>query len=153
VRRTKPCPGCGDPILLKSGQCKACQRTDNFPLSGDRRNEYGCIVTFEDGDGGRLTLHATGPAGLAVSGLCATALARDPSYRLISYSTPETIYGDMQGNRADIVGPTGLVRRQPRPEAQILGRIGRIDLLHPRFHAAPATARERDENRTARGRW
>jgi hypothetical protein len=136
VRRTKPCPGCGDPILLKSGQCKACQRTDNFPLSGDR-----------------LTLHATGPAGLAVSGLCATALARDPSYRLISYSTPETIYGDMQGNRADIVGPTGLVRRQPRPEAQILGRIGRIDLLHPRFHAAPATARERDENRTARGRW
>jgi hypothetical protein len=152
ARLLKPCPGCGTGIEKKSKQCKACQRTHTFPLSGQARDEYGCIMTFEAADGARLTLHRTGSARESVRALCEIALERDPSYRLLSYSTPETIYGDMRGARADVVGSQGKTQRSTRPEAQALGRVGLIDLLHARFHTTRATGEPRQDGRTGRGR-
>lgn len=101
--------------------------------NGMQRATDGFVTTWENTDGKRLTVHRDGPPmeGLAV--VCDQMIARDPSYRMISYSTPETIYGDMTGSRADVLSASGHSQRIGLPEVKILGRVGRIDLVHPRL--------------------
>lgn len=70
-------------------------------LSGDTRARFGCLTTWEADDGKTLTLHRTGPTQKALREAAVIALTRDESYRLVAYSTPETIFTDLDGGRAD----------------------------------------------------
>lgn len=94
--------------------------------------EYGCTVTFENEAGQTLVLHRVGPPSRALAALCDEALALDPTFRLVSYSTPDTILSDVRGRyTADQRSAAG--RSQFTPEGGVLSRIGRLPLLHPRL--------------------
>lgn len=73
------------------------------------------------------------PPREAVVALCEAALRKDPTYRVIAYSTPETIFADISGARGDVVGAWGKDQRRPLPEATVLGHVGLQHLLHPRL--------------------
>lgn len=91
------------------------------------RAQFGCTVTFENEAGKRLTYHRTGPPADVLRQLCEAALAKDDTYRVISYSTPQTIYTDLQGERES---ETYSLKKEPTlPEEQALGRIGMLHML------------------------
>lgn len=92
------------------------------------RAEYGCIVSFENADGKRLVLHAKGAPRQALNLLCDRALDLDPSFRVVGYSTPETVYQDLLGRR-QYLSVAGDYRNQGSIEARALGHIGRGDML------------------------
>lgn len=99
-------------------------------LNGQARAEYGVITTWKSLASGRtLTIARMGAPTAALRESCDKATALDPTFRLISYSTPQTIYSDMQGDRE---GGAQKYRTAPTlPETIVLGRIGRQNLLHP----------------------
>lgn len=70
-----------------------------FPMSGQEAATYGAIVTFQNAAGQRLAVHRSGPKRTALRQACAVATGHDSSFRVISISTPETIYTDLQGAR------------------------------------------------------
>ncbi len=76
-------------------------RRGNTKFSGRDRQAYGCLLSFEADDGSTLTLHRTGPRRTAIRTAVAIALAQDESYRVVAFSTPETIYTDLTGGRVD----------------------------------------------------
>src|SRR2546430_15146 len=108
--------------------------------NGQERNRFGCLTTWENGEGKTITLLRTGPMKEALSHAAECVLMLDPTFRLVAYSTPETIYSDLIGARADNqlqAGSNGWshgkTRARPLSEQMALGRIGRPDLLHPRL--------------------
>jgi hypothetical protein len=108
--------------------------------NGDVRKKYGSLTTWENAEGKTITLHRTGQMVAALRDAAATVELRDPTFRLVSYCTPETIHSDLLGLRSDFVKPEGSnhwshgkSQAAPLPEQVALGRIGRGDLLHPRF--------------------
>ena len=107
-------------------------------MNGDAKRTYGCVTTWENEAGEALTLHRIGPTKDGLRSAAAEALAFDPTFRLASYSTPQTIYSDVSGGRLDRTNPDsartyGKRLPPPLPEAIVLGMIGRLDLLHPRL--------------------
>lgn len=102
---------------------------------GAVRAEYGCIVSFENADGKTLVLHRVGPPTRTVPEMCDQALSLDPTFMVVSYSTSATVYTDLQGERSQEgrLGDVGGSKRGQLPETQILGRIKRMDLIHPRM--------------------
>lgn len=112
-------------------------RDENRSLNGSSREraEYGCIVTFENEDGKTLVLHRVGPPAKRLAEMCDCALQLDASSRVLSYSTPHTIGIDLSGTRVYVAA--GMRHKPPStPEATILTRIGRKEMLHPRLRAA-----------------
>lgn len=107
-------------------------RRGNTKFSGRDRAAYGCLISFEADDGSTLTLHRTGPRAKAIRTAVAIALAQDETYRVVSYSTPETIFTDLTGGRVDGEhGPVAL------PEIFALGLAKLpIELCHPRIRRA-----------------
>jgi hypothetical protein len=95
---------------------------------GAERAEYGCIVTFERDDGLRLTIHRQGPPMKGLRQACAIALAQDESYRIISYSTPQTIMTDLNGRK-----PTAGASTFDSVEALVASQAGMRAMLHPRL--------------------
>lgn len=95
--------------------------------NGDARAEYGCVVSFENADGATFSVHRQGPPLRGLKEACAIALARDEGYRVVCFSTPQTIFTDLQ--ERDYAGPQRL------PEHIALGRIGLAALLHPRLRS------------------
>jgi hypothetical protein len=106
-------------------------------LHSDERAHYGCTVSFENATGDRRTRTRSGSPSLVLAALCDEALALDPTYRVVSYSSPQTIYGDLVGARADRVqrrqGNTEGVQRSAFPEAAMLAQVRRSEMLHPRL--------------------
>lgn len=102
-------------------------------MSGQRRAQFGCMMTFENDQGDTLTLHAIGAPLKMVPKLCDYALTRDGSNRVVSYSTPETILTDLSCSRMMEVDFTGRLRTFVRPEDHVLKRCDRGHLLHPRL--------------------
>ena len=112
-------------------------------ISGRDRARFGCIVSFENADGQTLTLHRVGAIKHALAAACDDALSLDETFRVVSYSTPETIHTDMTGGRRDVEMESRLSQRMgwsyakthpvPLPEAQALALVGRRHLLHPRL--------------------
>lgn len=100
---------------------------------GRDRDAWGCIVSFENSDGKTLSLHRTGRDALARC--CDAALALDETFRVISVSTPETIY-------TDLVGRLGhpLTNAVALPEHPRLARIRRMSMIHPRIAPMSANA-------------
>lgn len=93
-------------------------------ISGAKQAEYGATVTFQNHAGATLTLHRTGPITSTVRDLCNAALEVDPSYLVVCISTPNTIYGDLQGR--PIWGDNAIC-----PERATLARAGRREMAHP----------------------
>lgn len=95
------------------------------------RDAFGCIVTFENDTRHRLTLHRTSPPIEALRAMCAIALARDETFQVISYSTPQTIFSDMQGSREN--SAYGFKTEPTLPEAQALARADMRAMLKPQL--------------------
>ena len=101
-------------------------------LGGWTRDIQGCIATF-DRDGERWSRQ------FATRGFiqAAAEYADSEGAKVVTISTPETIWRDLQGTRASLtmrLGPqTGIEKpldaRIDIPERTLLGKIGRRDLL------------------------
>lgn len=95
-----------------------------WSLGGWTRDVLGCIATYSDGD----VRHFTGKGYVRA----AADHADEHGTLIVSLSTPETIYRDLQGTRAHIE-PRYDTHQPPDaiaiPEAAMLGRIGRRELL------------------------
>lgn len=102
-------------------------RGATLSLGGWQRSAFGCIVTAHEQETGRTdTLHEKGLPLSALRSICDRLDLREGSWRIVSVSTPETIFRDLQGTR----------RHEGRdllqlPEQAMLARIGRRDLLAP----------------------
>ena len=105
----------------------------------DGREKYGVIVTFENTAGELLTLHQLGPPSEALLVVLARALASDETFRVVSYSNPQTIYVDLVGGRADYFDQNGSNNPKPMPEVLALGRLELSHLCHPRLQGANRT--------------
>ena len=104
-----------------------------WSLGSHSRNVEGCIATF-DRDGWRWSRQFGAEAGYVQA---VADYADEQGAKVVSLSTPETIWRDLQGTRAEltpIVQRVTRVESQPEdivrtPEVSMLGRIGRLDLL------------------------
>ena len=93
--------------------------------NGVERARYGCTTTWKNAKGETLTVYRGGSPKEAVAEIARDVLALDETYRLVCYSTPETIYRDVA--MAD-------VRQNPKsrtPESAVLCMVGLPHLLHP----------------------
>jgi hypothetical protein len=100
-----------------------------FPMSGQEAATYGAIVTFENAVGERLAVHRSGSKRIAVEQACAVATGYDSSFRIISISTPETIYTDLQGAR--LARPNQNGSAVPFPETRMARTFpGGMGMLH-----------------------
>jgi hypothetical protein len=93
---------------------------------------YGCTITFEADDGMTLTLARVGQPNAVARALCAEAEALDPTYRVVSYSSPRTILTDLEGRFSDGARALRHVAGQS-PEGQALSGAGLLRMLHPRL--------------------
>lgn len=106
---------------------------DERAWNGRVAAEYGCTVTFENARGETLVRTRKGPPAEALRALCNEVTALDSSFRIVAYSTPQTILGDMTGARVDHDGSGGLRREQARPEHTGAARAGVAALVHERL--------------------
>lgn len=103
--------------------------------NGRAAAEYGCTVTFENDGGQVLVLARKGPPRDVLRALCDAALAVDPSFRVVCYSTPETIRQDLMGRyNHEVSARTN--RSLATPENRALGQAGLLHLLHPRMRGS-----------------
>jgi hypothetical protein len=105
------------------------------------RAQFGCTTTWENEAGRRLVLSGIGSPRDALRKQAEDALALDPSFRCVCYSTPETIYADLAGARLPRWTNGGSTRTDADngkwappilPEAVVLGMLGLRHLVHPR---------------------
>jgi hypothetical protein len=102
-------------------------------MAGRDRIEAGYIVTALRQDTGESwTLHRAGRGALAA--VCKVLDDAEGDWRVLTISTPETVYRDLQGTRYVEWGDRILT-----PEVGMLGKIRRLDLLDPSH--APAVPR------------
>jgi hypothetical protein len=96
------------------------------------RDEWGVIVTAREQESGELwSLHEPGLRMEALRAVAERLDHRDGDWRVICYSTPASILGDMTAKRQVQHAGTRQVAHLDCMEAQALGKIGRIDLLDP----------------------
>ena len=127
--------------LLGDGAVPCTERPGVLLRNGIERAEYGCTTTWENADRQTFTISRVDPPRVALRRIVEIVEPLDPTFRLVAYSTPETIYTDLQGMRLPTLTKGGsqhaegkYVPMQP-PERVILAGIGRKDLLHPRLAA------------------
>lgn len=96
---------------------------------------FGCTATFENSEGKTLTIHRDGPTLTGLRNACLTAFALDQTFKIVAYSTPQTIFGDLDGARGDLQPSNGKAARQrkPHPETIMMGRIKMRHMVHPRL--------------------
>lgn len=100
-------------------------RPGELVMSGFERSKFGVTVTFENANGGRLTLWRVGGTDEAIRSACDDAARVDETFRVLSVSTPATIYADIVGRTAHRL--SGI----QRPELSMLRKAGRGSMLHP----------------------
>lgn len=95
--------------------------------NGRERAEYGATISFENADGRRLTVANTHmPVRSAIKAACVEARMLDATYRVVSISTPDTIFSDLQQREISHGRPDN------REEWQ-LSHVGETAMLHPRL--------------------
>lgn len=109
-------------------------------MGGRQSEEAGCIVTVENADGRTLSLHRVGRT--ALERCLDDAQSLDPTFRVISISTPQTIYNDLQGRL-----PHPHTETIALPEHSKLGRVRRLDMLHPSLRPRSAAAYRKAQER------
>jgi len=113
---------------------RATMPATRLGMSGTALEEYGVIVTArEQMTDERIVLHRPGAGALKL--ICEGLDGLDGDWRVLTISTPRTIYRDLQGTRA-----RELVDETQMPELRMLGQVGRLDMLDP-IHHAPALPR------------
>lgn len=103
------------------------------------REKAGCIVTFENAAGKTLSGHRVGKPMTALRELCDAAIELDPSYRVVSYSTPETILTDLRGRQVQDMR-TAERGGGTLPERTACGMAKRREMLHPRLRGGSRSA-------------
>lgn len=94
---------------------------------GGYHGDHGVIVTLRNQrTGDLLVIHEPGKRLEALRRIASRIDASQLDLRVLCYSTPETIEGDLQGDR-DVT--------EASPEVRALGSIGRRDLLDPQVAA------------------
>lgn len=93
--------------------------------NGVERAKYGCTTTWKNASGELLTVHRGGSPKVAVIDIARDVLALDETYRLVCYSTPETIYRDVA------MADARLNTKARTPESAVLSMAGLSHLLHP----------------------
>lgn len=99
-------------------------------MGGAAAARYGCIATWENASGERLSFYDQGPPDAVLAQHCDRALDVDPSYRLLARSTPQTIYVDLNGTRGTRTDHNGKTVAVPNSELAALTRVGRRELAH-----------------------
>jgi hypothetical protein len=124
------------------------------PVNREERDEAGCIVTLhEQRTGERGSLHIPGKRLDAMRNLAAMIDNAKGDWRVLCYSTPRSILGDLQGLRVDVSeradgkDPYGFTQF---PEVNVLAAIGRLDLLDPSLDRAGDEERQRMKRRRKR---
>lgn len=113
------CPGCGGRMGGKSKRCQTCVDAEYnnpdrpIPMSPIEQQRYGAIVTLENQDSEILVIHHSGRIQRAVERAYAEATSVDPTFRIISVSTPTSIFEDLQGARRDANGRFGAMALYP----------------------------------------
>jgi hypothetical protein len=103
----------------------------------DERDELGVIVTLKSQRTGKLfSLHVSGKRLDALRHIAAVIDQAEEDWRVICYSTPETIRQDLKGKREKRGGRyhDKDKRLADNVEAHALSRIGRKDLLDPSLY-------------------
>lgn len=94
-------------------------------LTPRERDEYGVtVIVREQTSGDLMTMTNAGPAHKALALLCASIDKLPGDWKIVTVSTPGSIYGDLQG----ATDP----ERSASPEKRMLAKIGRLDLLQTR---------------------
>lgn len=102
--------------------------------------KFGCIVSLQNRDGKTLSLHRTGINALEAA--LDDALSLDPTFRVCSISTPQSIYTDLQGRLPHARNGEVILS-----EHRALGKLRRMKMLHPSIQP-----RSDEAARVARGR-
>lgn len=110
------------------------EKLPEIRVNQERRFETGCIATLTDGER-VFTQHFTGNGAEATQAVADFCDAH--GFRIVTLSTPTSIYRDLQGTRAPLTVRTGRVTGEEKPlndrvdvpELNMLGKIGRRDLL------------------------
>jgi hypothetical protein len=99
------------------------------PYSGGMRAQDGITVFVSSADGERdVLMYACLPIRGALTEVCRDLDAREGRWYIDVISSPTTIWRDLQGERWQ-TGRDTSGGFAPRPEARMLGAIGRLDLL------------------------
>lgn len=96
------------------------------------RKLVGCTVTVENMRTGRMiSWHIEGERGAALRNAADRIDRLGPAWKVVSYSTPQTIRSDLASVRvqSDVRHPGAI----EAPETMMCSRIGRVDLVHPRL--------------------
>lgn len=112
--------------------------------NGRERAEYGCVTIWKNAAGETMQVYRGGSPREALITTARDVLSRDDTFRLLVYSTPETIYRDLA--MAD-------ARQNPlarTPESAALAQVGLHHLLHP---DAPTNIETHLREKKAHGYW
>lgn len=93
-----------------------------------QRKRDGCTVSFINDAGEQLTLTRQGPPRESLKQMLDAALSVDATYKVIAYSTPDSILMDINGSRRHGYEEKRVNRQHP--EMAALAAIGRKDLCH-----------------------
>jgi len=115
-------------------QAVAAMKARSIRVPPDQRFQTGCIATLTNGTTTHVQ-HFTGVGPEAVRSVA--AFCDRHGMRVVSLSTPETVYRDLQGSRevqsmrrGRVTGiEKPLAARVDVPERWMLGKIGRRELL------------------------
>jgi len=117
-----------------------------------RRDEAGIIVTLRRQDSGELhSLHVPGKRLDALRHVAKIIDSSRVDWRLLTYSSPQTIEGDLKGARMQKRGKSH-GQGEISIEGQALSLIDRIDLLDPSLYKAWRTDRRRHDYKGKRRR-
>lgn len=107
-----------------------------FETNGAERARYGVIVTAREQQTGRVkTMHQIGAPTGAIHEVVETLDSMEGDWKVVSISTPASIYRDLQGGRS--VRADDQYEHRPHlsdprtTEVSMLSRLGRLDLLEP----------------------
>lgn len=97
-----------------------------------KRDRLGCIVTVENmATGQKVTWHIEGLRGDAVRNAADRIDALGPDWKVVSYSSPQTILSDLRS--APMNGDARHPGRPAMPEPMLFSRVARADVVHPRL--------------------
>lgn len=116
----------------------------DFALPSSERNKYGCTVTAINLDDGQLhTIARTGCTAVqAITKIAAALDGMAGDWKVRSLSSPQSIMRDLYAHRYAVRGShrvrMGQVEPTTLPEALLLHKIGRDDLLYRPSATMPA---------------
>lgn len=112
-------------------------------MNATERAKFGCLTFWENAEGVRCAIVRYGRPPEALLSAIEAVEQLDPTYSLVCYSTPETILRDLIGGMRS--GARGRPTAVAMPERAALGRVHRMDKLHPRLRRADEYAYRKSE--------